>query len=68
MLRIGCIELDTPLLLAPIAGHCDLAFRVLCREQGGVEKRFEIDYRQLVSGNVGQENIYLEPGDTLLFN
>ncbi|MHC5114106.1 MAG: tRNA dihydrouridine synthase DusB [Planctomycetota bacterium] len=36
MLRIGCIELETPLLLAPIAGHCDLAFRVLCREQGGV--------------------------------
>jgi len=36
MLRIGCIDLETPLLLAPIAGHCDLAFRVLCREQGGV--------------------------------
>ncbi|MCP3905310.1 MAG: tRNA dihydrouridine synthase DusB [Planctomycetes bacterium] len=36
MLRIGCMNLETPLLLAPIAGHCDLAFRVLCREQGGV--------------------------------
>ena len=36
MLRIGSIQLDTPLLLAPIAGYCDLAFRLLCREQGGV--------------------------------
>ncbi len=36
MLQIGALKLDTPLLLAPIAGHCDLAFRILCREQGGV--------------------------------
>ena len=36
MLRIGSLTLETPLLLAPIAGHCDLAFRILCREQGGV--------------------------------
>jgi len=36
VLKIGPLELKTPLLLAPIAGHCDLAFRVLCRELGGV--------------------------------
>jgi nifR3 family TIM-barrel protein len=35
-MRIGALELATPLLLAPIAGHCDLAFRILCRELGGV--------------------------------
>ena len=35
-LRIGSLTLHSPLLLAPIAGHCDLAFRILCREQGGV--------------------------------
>ena len=35
-MRIGSIQLDSPLLLAPMAGHCDLAFRVLCRELGGV--------------------------------
>lgn len=35
-LSIGQLRLDTPLLLAPIAGHCDLAFRILCRELGGV--------------------------------
>lgn len=36
MLRIGPLTLKTPLLLAPMAGHCDLPFRVLCRELGGV--------------------------------
>jgi nifR3 family TIM-barrel protein len=35
-MQIGPLKLETPLLLAPIAGHCDLAFRILCREQGGV--------------------------------
>jgi nifR3 family TIM-barrel protein len=35
-LSIGPLTLETPLLLAPIAGHCDLAFRILCRELGGV--------------------------------
>lgn len=35
-LRIGPLSLETPLLLAPIAGHCDLPFRILCREMGGV--------------------------------
>ena len=35
-LRIGPVALDTNLLLAPIAGYCDLAFRIICREQGGV--------------------------------
>lgn len=36
MLQIGALTLHTPMLLAPMAGHCDLAFRILCREQGGV--------------------------------
>ena len=35
-LCIGGIELDSPALLAPMAGHCDLPFRRLCREHGGV--------------------------------
>lgn len=35
-MRIGALHLESPLLLAPMAGHCDLAFRILCREQGGV--------------------------------
>ena len=35
-LRIGAVTLETNLLLAPIANYCDLAFRIVCREQGGV--------------------------------
>ncbi len=35
-LALGPVKLGTPLLLAPIAGYCDLAFRTICREQGGV--------------------------------
>jgi tRNA-dihydrouridine synthase B len=35
-LQIGPVRLETNLLLAPIAGYCDLAFRIICREQGGV--------------------------------
>jgi tRNA-dihydrouridine synthase B len=31
MLRIGNVTLATNLLLAPIAGYCDLAFRLVCR-------------------------------------
>lgn len=36
MLQIGPVKLATNLLLAPIAGYCDLAFRTICREQGGL--------------------------------
>jgi tRNA-dihydrouridine synthase B len=36
VLRIGPVQLATNLLLAPIAGYCDLAFRTVCRELGGV--------------------------------
>ncbi len=36
VLRIGPVQLASKMLLAPIAGHTDLAFRILCREQGGV--------------------------------
>ncbi|MBL8763405.1 MAG: tRNA dihydrouridine synthase DusB [Phycisphaerae bacterium] len=36
MLALGPVRLATNLLLAPIAGYCDLAFRTICREQGGV--------------------------------
>lgn len=36
MLQLGHITLPTNLLLAPIAGYCDLAFRTICREWGGV--------------------------------
>lgn len=34
MIRIGNVEIDNPWFLAPMAGVCDLPFRVLCTEQG----------------------------------
>lgn len=40
MLRIGQVQLETNLLLAPIAGHCDLAFRLAARSCGGVGLAF----------------------------
>jgi tRNA-dihydrouridine synthase B len=36
MLRIGPVQLASNLLLAPIAGYCDQAFRLICRSQGGL--------------------------------
>jgi nifR3 family TIM-barrel protein len=36
VLRVGPIHLRSNLLLAPIAGYCDLAFRTICREYGGL--------------------------------
>lgn len=33
-LTIGNVTLDTPLILAPMAGVTDLPFRLLCKEQG----------------------------------
>ena len=35
-LKIGSVQLATNLLLAPIAGYCDLAFRLVARSCGGV--------------------------------
>jgi tRNA-dihydrouridine synthase B len=35
-LHIGHVQLATNLLLAPLAGYCDLAFRLVVRGQGGV--------------------------------
>ena len=34
MTKIGNIEISSPLVLAPMAGVTDLAFRQICREQG----------------------------------
>src|SRR5436190_657678 len=35
-LSIGNLTLATPLLLAPIAGYCDVSFRLVARSCGGV--------------------------------
>lgn len=33
---IGPLQLETNLLLAPVANYCDLAWRIVCRELGGL--------------------------------
>ena len=35
-LQIGAVDLSTNMLLAPMAGYCDLAWRLTCRSFGGV--------------------------------
>jgi tRNA-dihydrouridine synthase B len=40
MLCIGRVQLESRVLLAPIAGHCDLAFRLAARSCGGVGLAF----------------------------
>jgi tRNA-dihydrouridine synthase B len=40
MLRIGDVQLDSNLMLAPIAGHCDLAYRLVVRHCGGIGMAF----------------------------
>ena len=34
MMKIGKIDLNLPLILAPMAGVTDYPFRLLCKEQG----------------------------------
>ena len=41
---------------------------ILVREVKGVEKRVYIDYKKLVAGDPSEENLFLQPGDLLLFN
>jgi len=33
-MQIGALPLETPFILAPLAGYTDLPFRIICREQG----------------------------------
>ncbi len=35
MMQIGPVQVDSRVLLAPVAGHCDLAFRLAVRSCGG---------------------------------
>ncbi len=50
-LRIGNVEIDNNLILAPMAGVTDLPFRLLCREQG-----CGLLYTEMVSAKAIQYN------------
>ena len=52
-LKIGPIEVDPPVVLAPMAGVTNLAFRRLCREYGaGLYVSEMVTARALLEGNV----------------
>jgi polysaccharide export outer membrane protein len=54
--------------IATAGGLTDFAKKdiTVVREEHGMEKRIEIDYKKLVAGDPGQENLFLKPGDTVL--
>lgn len=56
--------------IAAAGGLTEFAKReiTLIREAYGVEQRIPIDFKRLLAGDPSQENIYLQPGDVLLFN
>jgi len=72
--RQGAVQFYRPTRLmqaiAAAGGLTEFAKKeiTLVRDQGGAEKRFRIDYKRLINGDPGQENIYLQPGDTLIFH
>jgi polysaccharide export outer membrane protein len=56
--------------IATAGGLTDFAKKsiTLVREVDGIEQRIEIDYKRLLEGQPSQENLYLKPGDVLLFH
>ena len=49
-LKIGNVELENPLILAPMAGVTDQPFRLLCREEG-----CGLAYTEMVSAKRSEE-------------
>jgi polysaccharide export outer membrane protein len=50
-------------------GFTDLADQkrvTVIRKEGGLDKRFEINYRDIIAGKNMESNIFLKPGDTLI--
>jgi len=57
-MKIGKIKLDSSLLLAPMAGYTDIAFRRLCRDFGaGLTITEMVSVRGLLHGNEKTENL-----------
>lgn len=64
-LKIGSVELDNPVILAPMAGVTDLPFRLLCREQGcGMACTEMVSAKAVFYKNKNTEEILrTEPGE-----
>jgi nifR3 family TIM-barrel protein len=66
-LRLGPLEVPTPVVLAPMAGVTNAAFRILCREQGaGLYICEMITSRGLVEGDeTTRAMLAFDPGETV---
>jgi len=64
-LRIGPIELDVPVILAPLAGYTDLAYRTICRRLGAPYCTTEmmLDRQLLLPGKLRRRLIHTDPAD-----
>ncbi|MCE9589334.1 MAG: tRNA dihydrouridine synthase DusB [Planctomycetes bacterium] len=51
MLRIGSVQLETNLLLAPLAGYTDMPFRLVVREAGGGLPGVGLAFTELLCSN-----------------
>ena len=65
-LKIGNVELDNPLVLAPMAGVTDLPFRLLCKEQGvGLICMEMVSAKAIYYKNKNTESLLeIHPGET----
>jgi nifR3 family TIM-barrel protein len=66
-LRLGPLEIPTPVVLAPMAGVTNAAFRILCREQGaGLYICEMITSRGLVEGDAAtRAMLAFDPGESV---
>ncbi len=64
-MKIGSIQLETPLALAPMAGITDLPYRVICRELGcGLTVSEMVSAKGLLYKNVKtREMLRIDPGE-----
>jgi polysaccharide biosynthesis/export protein len=64
-------EMNVLQLLASVGGVLEYADRggiVILRNKGGKEHRFKFNYNDVVKGKNVQQNILLQPGDTVVVN
>jgi len=62
-------EMNVLQLLASVGGLLEHASRddiTVIRRQNGRERRFRFNYNEVVKGKNGQQNILLQPGDTVV--
>ena len=64
-LRIGPIELDVPVVLAPLAGYTDLAYRLICRRLGApfCATEMMLDRQLLLPGRLRRRLVLLDDAD-----